>query len=62
MSDLVMKVKAAIEEVPWVDMYVNDSKGEARAAIKAVAEWLDERDNDGRYWATVLIEQLEGSE
>ncbi len=39
-----------------------DYDPEARAAIAAVAEWSDERGNDGRYWATVLIEQLEGSE
>lgn len=69
MSDLVMKVKIALMEVPDKNG-VTDVDGEARAAIKAVAEFLSERAcvsaspaSSYEYLAARdLMKQLEGSE
>jgi hypothetical protein len=56
MSDLVMRVKIALMEVPDKSG-VTDVDGEARAAIKAVARWLDTVMDD-RVAASDLMKQL----
>jgi len=62
MSDLVKLVAKAVREAqqPWGDDYTP----EARAAIKAVAEWLGAQENSDLSWASIEIlqAQLEGSE
>jgi len=51
MTDLIEKVRAAIDAAPWVERRdsfgtMHDTRAEARAAIAAVAEWL-ENDSSG---------------
>ena len=51
MSELVEKVRAAIDAAPWVERRgsfgtMHDTRAEARAAIAAVAEWLEHRSLD----------------
>ena len=46
MRELVEKVRAAIDAAPWIERRdsfgtMHDTRAEARAAIAAVAEWLD---------------------
>ena len=50
MSDLVTLVKVRLMEVPDKNG-VTDVDGEARAAIKAVADWLQE---DGDFYAGIV--------
>ena len=67
MSDLVERVKAAIDSVEAIRNefgdWHDDTDGEARAAIKAVAEWLEAQSKDDRssanMVANVLFDQLE---
>jgi hypothetical protein len=63
MSELVERVKIALREVPDING-VTDAEGEARAAIAAVAEWLDNShklDDDSRV-SLALSKQLEAKE
>ena len=63
MSKLVNKVRDAISDVPWIEERLNDIEGEARAAIAAVAMWLDEMGEDaGTACYALLTEQLEEPE
>lgn len=60
MSDLVEKVRAAIDAAPWVERRdsfgtMHDTRAEARAAIAAVAEWVYATGyTESEYWAEVL--------
>jgi hypothetical protein len=65
MSDLVERVKIALREVPDKNG-VTDVDGEARAAIKAVAEWGRNNFYDDKpleeFLGELLAQLKEGSE
>jgi len=65
MSDLVTRVEDAIRHCVTQADNVNDWSNEARAAIKAVAEWLDEQhqiDRDGSAHCALSKQLKEDSE